>query len=86
MKFLTVCVEATKHCKKLIDVLVRSLRAMFLALTKVRKRDFCIVLAGKQQKYRNVTELKITITQNIDKHTTLNLSLSVSPSNPFLDT
>ena len=38
--------------KKLIDVLVLNLKTVILALVKVRKKDFCIVLAGKQQRDR----------------------------------
>ena len=33
-----------------IDVLVLNFKAMVSARVKVRKKDFCIVLAGKQQK------------------------------------
>ena len=36
-------------CKKLIDVLVLDFKAMFSARVKVSEKDFCIVLAGKQQ-------------------------------------
>ena len=38
---------------KLIDILVLNFKAMILARVKVRKKDFCIVLAGKQQKCRD---------------------------------
>ena len=34
-------------CKKLIDVVILNFKAMFPAHVKVRKKDFCIVLAGK---------------------------------------
>ena len=36
-------------CKKLIDVLVLDFKAIFSARVKVSEKDFCIVLAGKQQ-------------------------------------
>ena len=36
-------------CKKLIYVLVLDFKAMFSARVKVSKKDYCIVLAGKQQ-------------------------------------
>lgn len=42
---------------RLIDVLVLNFKAMFAALVKVRKMDFCIVLAEKQQIIGAVTEL-----------------------------
>ena len=37
-------------CKKFIDVLVLHFKTMILALVKARKKDFFIILAGKQQK------------------------------------
>ena len=39
-------------CKKLIGVLVLNFKAMFSARIKVRKKDFCLVLAKKQHKSR----------------------------------
>lgn len=39
-----------KHFKKLIDVLAPKFEAMFLAGVKVRKKDLCTVVSGKQQK------------------------------------
>ena len=37
-------------CKKLINILVLNMKATYSAQVKVRKKDFCIVSAGKQQK------------------------------------
>ena len=40
-------------CQKLIDILALNFKAMFSARVKVRKKDFCIALAEKQQKCRD---------------------------------
>ena len=40
-------------CEKLIDLLVLNFKAMFLAQVKVRKKDFCMVLAKKLRKCRD---------------------------------
>ena len=44
------CTMDYSSCKKIIDVLVLNFKAAFSTLTKVTKKDFCIVLAGKHQK------------------------------------
>ena len=44
------CTKDYSSCKKIIDFLVLNFKAIFSALAKVRKKEFCIVLAGKQQK------------------------------------
>ena len=46
-------------CKKIIDVLVLYFKAMFLSWVKVRKKDFCIILAEKQQKCCDRAPLKL---------------------------
>ena len=46
--------------KNLIDVLVLNYEAMFSARVKVRKKDFCIFLAGKPQKCRDRAPLSIS--------------------------
>ena len=40
-------------CKELIDVLVLNFKATFSALVKIRKKGFCIVLAGKQHSFKS---------------------------------
>ena len=46
-------------CIKMIDVLVLYFKAMFLAWVKVRKKDFCIILAEKHQKCCGRAPLKL---------------------------
>ena len=45
-------------CKTLIEVLVLNFEAMFAAVGKVRKKDFCIAFSGKQQKCCELAPLK----------------------------
>ena len=52
------CIMDYSSCKKLIDVLVLNFKAMFSAGVKVRKKHFCIVLTGKQQKCHDRAPLK----------------------------
>ena len=47
-----VIVPMDYSCKKLINVLVLNFKGMFSARVKLIKKDFCIVLAGKQQECR----------------------------------
>ena len=46
-------------CKKMIDVLVLNFKAMFSAREKARKKDFCLVLGGKQENCRDRAPLKV---------------------------
>ena len=47
------CTMGFSSYKKLIAILVLNFKVIFLAQVKVRKRDFCIVLARKQKRYRD---------------------------------
>ena len=42
------CTMAYPYCKKSIDALVLNFKAMLSARVKVRKKDFCTVLAEKK--------------------------------------
>ena len=44
------CTMNYSSCKKFIEVLVLNFKAIFWAQIKVRKEDFFVVLARKQQK------------------------------------
>ena len=48
--------------KVLIDVFVLNFKEMCSARVRVRKTDFCIVLAGKQLKYRDRAPLSAAFT------------------------
>ena len=45
-------------CKTLIEVLVLNFEAMFAAVGKIRKKDFCIAFSGKQQKCCELAPLR----------------------------
>ena len=47
------CTMGFSSCKILIAILVLTFKVMFSAQVKVRKRDFCIVLAREQKRYRD---------------------------------
>ena len=47
------CTMGFSSCKKMIAILVLNFKVMFSAQVKVRKRDFCIVLARKKKRYRD---------------------------------
>ena len=77
-------------CKRLIDVLVLNFKTMFSARVKGRKMDFCIVLAGKQQKCRDTAPQFKKLLWRVGgemKHETLasNKSMGVK-SPPWKDT
>ena len=46
-------------CKKPFDILAINFKAIFSALMKVKKKDFCIVLAGLQQKCHDRAPLRL---------------------------
>ena len=52
------CSVDYSSCEKMIDPFVVNFKAMFSAQVKVRKKDFCVVLAAKRQKCPDRAPLK----------------------------
>jgi len=53
------CTMKYSSIKKTVCCLVLNLKPMFSARAKVSKKDFCIVLGGKQQKCRDRAPLSV---------------------------
>ena len=47
------CTMENYSCEKLIGLLVLNLKTMLSARMKIKRKDFCIVLAGKRQNCRD---------------------------------